>query len=212
MIGCIYSSIAIVNRKISMRVIAGKYKGRRLRGPCGMDLRPTGDRLKETLFNILGPSVAGAVMLDVFGGTGAIGIEALSRGAGNVVFIENSAEGQRLIRQNLELCGISQGYRLVSQDVFPAMRALAREGFKADIAFFDPPYHWKPYRDLLEIAFQQELLFRDSRLVIEHHRKALLPESGDGYARSRIVRQGDHWLSFYMQNEPGARSQESRAG
>jgi 16S rRNA (guanine966-N2)-methyltransferase len=180
-----------------MRVISGKYGGRKLKGPDGTEVRPTGDRLKETLFNILQSDVVGAVVLDVFGGTGAIGIEALSRGAREVVFIESADVGCQLIRKNLELCGIETGYRLIRKDVFAALRILARQGLKANIVFFDPPYNWKPYRDLLELAFKRELLSQPSRVIIEHHRKAVLPESGDGYRRSRIVRQGDHCLSFY---------------
>jgi 16S rRNA (guanine966-N2)-methyltransferase len=180
-----------------MRVISGKFKGRKLKGPEGLEMRPTGDRLKESLFNILGPGLAGAVMLDVFSGTGAIGIEALSRGAGEVVFIESSEMAVRLIRKNLQICGITQGYRIIERDAFPSLRALARQGFQANIVFFDPPYNWKPYADLLEIVFTRHLLSRDARVVIEHHRKAVLPESGNGFHRSRIVRQGDHGLSFY---------------
>jgi 16S rRNA (guanine(966)-N(2))-methyltransferase RsmD len=162
-----------------------------------MKIRPTGDRLKETLFNILGPGISGAVVLDVFGGAGAIGIEALSRGAQEVVFIENAEDACRLIRRNLELCGVRTGYRILQQDVFAALRALARQGFKANVVYFDPPYDWKPYRDLLEISFLRGLSPESARVVIEHHRKAPLPESGEGYQRSRIVQQGDHCLSFY---------------
>jgi 16S rRNA (guanine966-N2)-methyltransferase len=180
-----------------MRVISGKYRGRRLKGPDGIELRPTGDRLKESLFNILRPNIAGAIILDAFGGTGAIGIEALSRGAQEAVFIESSAAGCRLIRKNLELCRIQTGYRILQQDIFTSMRSLAREGFKANIVFLDPPYDWKPYGDLLKIIFGRDLLLHPSYIVIEHHRKASLPESGDGYRRYRIVRQGDHCLSFY---------------
>jgi 16S rRNA (guanine966-N2)-methyltransferase len=180
-----------------MRVISGKYRGRKLKGPGDLGLRPTGDRLKESLFSILKPDIEGAVMLDAFGGTGAIGIEALSRGAEEAVFIENSAAGNRLIRKNLSLCRIESGYRILQLDIFRAMRSLAREGFKADIAFLDPPYDWTPYRDLLEIIFKRDLLTEQSRVVIEHHRKAAVPESGDGYRRTRVVRQGDHCLSFY---------------
>ncbi len=180
-----------------MRVISGTYKGRRLKGPDGLELRPTGDRLKETLFNILGPRIAGAVVLDVFGGTGAIGIEALSRGATEVVFIENSPAAHRLIQNNLKLCKIETGYRILKEDAFTALRSLARRGFKAGFAFFDPPYDWTPYRDLLEITFSRELLPDDGLAIIEHYRKASLPESGDGFRRSRVVRQGDHCLSFY---------------
>ena len=188
-----------------MRVISGKYRGRRLLGPSGIELRPTGDRLKESLFNILRPHIAGSIVLDAFGGTGAVGIEALSQGAHEAVFIENSAAGCRLIGKNLDLCGIQAGYRILQQDIFASLRSLARQGFKANIAFFDPPYAWGPYGDLLKIIFRRDLLLPPSIAVIEHHRKASLPESGDGCRRYRIVRQGDHCLSFFEED----RSQES---
>jgi 16S rRNA (guanine966-N2)-methyltransferase len=192
---------------IRMRVIAGKFRGRRLKGPSDMDVRPTGDRLKETLFDIIRPDINGAVVLDVFGGTGAIGIEALSRGAGEVVFIENARSSCRLIQDNLKICGIDSGFRILRHDVFTALRSLAREGFKADVVFFDPPYNWKPYGDLLQITFNLGLVGSTDCVVIEHYRKTVLPESGEGYIRSRIVRQGDHCLSFFAKQEPGARSQ-----
>jgi 16S rRNA (guanine(966)-N(2))-methyltransferase RsmD len=174
-----------------------------LKGPEGLELRPTGDRLKESLFNILTPMLDNAVFMDVFGGTGAIGIEALSRGARQVVFIESTVEGCRLIRKNLELCGLSAGYRILQKDAFMAMRMLARERFKADIIFFDPPYDFEPYRDLLGIVFRKLLLSKPSRVVVEHRRKAMLPEEGEGYRRVRIVRQGDHCLSFYEAADSG---------
>ncbi len=167
-------------------------------------MRPTGDRLKETLFNILGAEIRGAVLLDVFSGTGAIGLEALSRGAREVVFIERDPDGTRLIRSNLELCGVNSGFRIIQQDVFTALRSLCRSGFRPDAVFLDPPYDWKPYGDLLDIIFKQGLARQDSRIVIEHHRKAALPESGEGYQRIRLVRQGDHCLSFYLTDFSGS--------
>jgi 16S rRNA (guanine966-N2)-methyltransferase len=191
-----------------MRIISGKYRGRKLLGPSGLDLRPTGDRLKESLFSIFGSGLDGAVVLDVFAGSGAIGIEALSRGARQAVFIESAASACRLIRRNAELCGIATGYRIVQQDVFKALRSLGREGFKANIVFFDPPYDFKPYGDLLEITFTRGLVAQKARVVIEHHRKADIPESGAAFRCSRIIRQGDHCLSFY--EEDG--SQESEDG
>jgi 16S rRNA (guanine966-N2)-methyltransferase len=183
-----------------MRVISGKYRGRRLRGPEGLELRPTGDKLKETLFNVLGTQVSGSVVLDVFGGSGAIGIEALSRGARQVVFIEIAPAAVRLIRHNLGLCGIKSGFRVLQKDVFAALRSLGREDFKANIVFFDPPYDFEPYRDLLDITFGRNLLTQPSQVVIEHHRKAELPESGEGYQRSRVIRHGDHVLSLYQED------------
>lgn len=177
-----------------------------MKGPGGTEIRPTGGRLKETLFNVLGGLVDGAVMLDAFSGTGAIGIEALSRGAREVVFIENTAQGRRLIRKNLDLCVVRSGYRILSEDIFKALRSLAREGFRADVAFFDPPYNWKPYGDLVDIVFAKGLVSRPGCVAIEHYRKADLPDAGNGYHRFRVVKQGDHCLSFYEPCDP-ARSE-----
>ena len=180
-----------------MRIISGKYRGRRLKGPKGFEMRPTGDRLKERLFGILSPALADAVALDCFSGTGSIGIEALSRGAKQVVFIENASSGCRLIRENLKLCGIATGARIIKEDVFGALRALGRGGFQADLVFFDPPYDFQPYKDLLEIVFSRGLVTPTAFVVIEHRRKAALPEEGQNYRRTRLVRQGDQCLSFY---------------
>ncbi len=180
-----------------MRIIAGEYRGRKLLSPRGLAVRPTADRLKETLFDVLGPGIRGAVVLDVFAGTGSIGLEALSRGAREVVFIENGRDGSSLIRRNLEICGIRHGYRLLQQEAFSALRLLAREGFATNVAFLDPPYDFKPYRDLLDLLFDMRLALEGSRVVIEHDRWSALPEKGDLYRRTRLLRQGDHCLSFY---------------
>jgi len=194
-----------------MRIIAGKYRGRRLRGPRGLDLRPTSDRLKETLFNILSPIVSGSEVLDVFAGTGAIGFEAVSRGARQVVFVEDGREGLTLIRQNLDLCGISSGCRLIQRDAFTALRQLAREAFQADIVYLDPPYQWQPYRDLMGVIFELGLAHEQTQVVFEHHRKADLPENGPGCRRHRVVRQGDRCLSFYTAVTPEAGLISNRA-
>jgi len=170
-------------------------------------MRPTGDRLKESLFGILSPALSDAVVLDCFSGTGSIGIEALSRGARQAVFIESSSACCRLIRKNLKLCGIASGARIIQEDVFGVLRALGRKGFQADVIFFDPPYDFQPYKDLLEIVFSRGLITPSARVVIEHRRKAALPEEGNGYRRARVTRQGDQCLSFYSEysgeTEPG---------
>ncbi len=180
-----------------MRVISGLYKGRKLHGPRGLDLRPTGDRLKETVFNILGPGLQGSVFVDAFSGTGSIGIEALSRGAKEVVFIESGKEGVSLIRQNLQLCGVTAGFRLLAQDIFSAFRALGREGFSGDTVYLDPPYDWQPYKDLIDTLAAVSIVGPASRVILEHHRKSSIPETGTGYRLMRQVRQGDSCLSFY---------------
>jgi 16S rRNA (guanine966-N2)-methyltransferase len=180
-----------------MRVISGKFRGRKLRSPRGFRLRPTSDRLKETLFDILGPAVSGTVFLDVFAGTGAVGLEALSRGSREVIFIESSGEAADLIRRNLELCGVTTAYRIIERDVFTALRALGRQGFRADTVFLDPPYEWQAYHDLLDNVFGAGLVDRQSRVIVEHHVKAALPGDAERFERTRIVRQSDKCLSFY---------------
>src|SRR5438270_6300845 len=127
-----------------MRVIAGKYRSRPLRSLRGMNLRPTADRLRETLFDVLTAgnpdALQGTVWLDLFAGTGAVGIEAISRGAGTVYFVEKSAKAAELIRQNLQSFRVDEGFRVLQQDVKRALRGLAEEGVTADFIFLDPPY------------------------------------------------------------------------
>jgi 16S rRNA G966 N2-methylase RsmD len=113
------------------------------------------------------------------------------------VFIESNAQALRLIQENLSLCGIGGGNRILHQDIFTSLRQLGREGFCADTLFLDPPYNWQPYGDLLEICFRTGLVHDGSRIVVEHHAKAVLPASGEEYERVRLVRQGEQCLSFY---------------
>lgn len=162
-----------------------------------MDVRPTSDRLKQTLFDVLGPRVRDTVFLDGFAGTGSVGIEAISRGAREVVFIESALESVKLIRQNLADCGVRSGYRILQRDIFTALRELARAGFHPDTVFFDPPYAWEPYRDLLGLVFTTGLAQPHTLAIIEHRSKSLLPDLEEGYRRFRVVNQGDKGLSFY---------------
>jgi 16S rRNA (guanine966-N2)-methyltransferase len=162
-----------------------------------MELRPTGDRLKETLFNILGARVRDAVFVDAFAGTGSIGLEALSRGACEVIFIESSAAAVRLLRKNLDICRLEEGYLILHQEIYSALRSLQRRDFKCDLFFLDPPYKWQEYGVLLGKIFCSGLIQSNSLVIVEHHRKAPMPEDGLRYHRTRTVRQGDHCLSFY---------------
>ncbi len=162
-----------------------------------MEVRPTGDRLKETLFNILAPLIRDSVFVDAFAGTGAIGIEALSRGARTVVFIESSRNGISLIRRNLGACGIAGGFRIMELGVFPALRALGREGLKSNVVFCDPPYNWTEYRDLLETVVAADILAPGAHIIVEHRHKADVPDASARYRMTRRVRQGDRCLSIY---------------
>ena len=130
-----------------MRVIAGKYRSRPLRSLRGMDIRPTSDRLRETLFNVLTAgnpaALEGSVWLDLFAGTGAVGIEALSRGAKEVYFVEHSAAAADAIRENLESLGIGDGFKILQEELPRAFWRMERQHVAADVVFIDPPYRMK---------------------------------------------------------------------
>src|SRR5262245_38258932 len=132
-----------------MRIISGELRGRRLKAPPGLATRPTSDRLREALFNILGGDVAGSRFLDVFAGSGAVGLEAYSRGADSVGFVEHSRRALALLEENVEHCGASEGVRIVARDALSALRSLATKGEEFDIVFVDPPYEADLYAPTL---------------------------------------------------------------
>ena len=185
-----------------MRVIAGTYRSRILRGLKGLALRPTSDRLRETLFNVLGPQVSGSRFLDLFAGTGAIGIEALSRGAAEAVFVENHAPAAALIRRNLASLDIRNGATVLAEDALRGMVLLAREkkskisGF--NYIFLDPPYaRANEYARVLESLGSGNLLAPGGVVIAEHRRSFDLPEEAGALERYRVLPQGDAALSFY---------------
>ena len=194
-----------------MRVIAGKFRSRPLDSLRGMDLRPTADRLRETLFNVLAagnPTVFdGKVWLDLCAGTGAVGIEALSRGADKVYFVESSTPAVSLIQRNLRSLGLgdgteTSGFEILRQDVIRALGQLEEKNVAADFIFLDPPYRMeKIYQQTLQSLSQSRLL-RPKAIVIAEHEKRFDP--GDGFAplhRYRKMEQGDAALSFYRLSE-----------
>src|SRR5918996_537270 len=134
-----------------MRVIAGQFKGRRLKAPSWEGLRPTSDQLRETLFNILAPRIAGARVLDGYAGTGAVGIEAISRGAAHVSFVERNRRAAALIAENLAVCGVEQGYTIHCGDVVTTLRRLPPEE-RFDLILLDPPYDADNLADALAAA------------------------------------------------------------
>jgi 16S rRNA (guanine966-N2)-methyltransferase len=181
-----------------MRVIAGKYGRRRLKGPGGLGLRPTSDRLRETLFDILGAAVTGSFFIDGFAGTGAVGIEALSRGARHVVFIEQNPRACGLIRANLAALDAGGAAELITGDVARALAALAARGASADFLFLDPPYRETgKLGAALDFLGRSSLLGPEAALIVEHPRKGELPERVGRLVRTRAVKQGDAALSFY---------------
>lgn len=181
-----------------MRVIAGFYRGRNLRSPPSMQVRPTSDRLRETLFNVLAPRIEGARFLDLCAGSGAVGIEALSRGAAHATFVDRSRKMCGLIEANLDLCGVPEDETEVvcAEAAEFLKRAAARSEKSWDIAFFDPPYAMD-YGPALSVFGTSALLDADSILIVEHHHKNLLRDEVGEIRRWRILKQGDSALSFY---------------
>jgi 16S rRNA (guanine(966)-N(2))-methyltransferase RsmD len=183
-----------------MRVIAGRLKGRRLEAPTWAALRPTSDRLRETLFNILTPRVAGARVLDGFAGTGALGIEAMSRGAASAVFVERDRRAAALVAANLERCGLADDCAIIRAGFHEAARrALAKAAF--DLVLLDPPYGDADLDGLLAAA--APLVAAGGLLVIEHPRHRDSPPMRADLVRTRIVPSGDSALSMYERRSPG---------
>ena len=185
-----------------MRVIAGKFRGRTLHLLRRLDLRPTSDRLRETLFDVLTGGeperLAGTVWLDLFAGTGAVGIEALSRGASAVYFVESSKKAAALIHSNLRTLGIAAGFEVLTLDAAAALRRLESKNVACDFCFLDPPYRMQQaYAETLELLSRSPLLHAKSLVIAEHEKRF---DPGDGFgglARYRTLKQGDAALSFY---------------
>jgi 16S rRNA (guanine966-N2)-methyltransferase len=188
-----------------MRVVAGIYRSRILKSLKGLALRPTSDRLRETLFNVLAPNIADARFVDLFAGTGAIGIEALSRGAAEVVFIESHAPAATLIRRNIESLGINTGVTVLAVDVLRGLAMLAARkstGAPAfDQIFLDPPYAAaEDYSRVLEFLGSADLLAPGGIVIAEHRRNFDLPEETGALKKFRVLKQGDAALSFYRRS------------
>jgi 16S rRNA (guanine966-N2)-methyltransferase len=182
-----------------MRIIAGTYRSRILKSLKGQALRPTSDWLRETLFNILGPAVSGSRFLDLYAGTGAVGIEALSRGAVETVFVENHAAAVKLIRENLASLKIDSGARVVASDAAQALTRLAAGPLHTfDFVFLDPPYALeREYETTLKSLGSSRLISATSVVIAEHRKTCELAESFGALERYRILKQGDAALSFF---------------
>jgi 16S rRNA (guanine(966)-N(2))-methyltransferase RsmD len=189
-----------------MRIIAGKFRSRQLKSLKGLALRPTSDRLRETLFNVLGELVSRSCFLDLFAGTGAVGIEALSRGAREAIFVEKHAPAVALIRKNLDSLEIRDGARILQQDAVQALHRLSEElapRAKIDLLFFDPPYaEESQYTGVLALLGKSNLLATNAVVIAEHLRTLDLPGSFDKLEQVRVLRQGDAALSFYRYRPP----------
>jgi 16S rRNA (guanine966-N2)-methyltransferase len=176
-----------------MRIIAGHLKGRRLAGPAGAGVRPTSDALRETLFNVLGPTLDGARVLDAFAGTGALGLEALSRGAVHVTFVERDPRAVHVLRRNIEACAAGEACVIIRDD-FIGGRWAHRTG-TFDLVLLDPPYDIDDLERVVGAA--APFVAAAGRLVLEHSRRRTSPETAAQWRRTRVLTAGDSALSFY---------------
>ena len=179
-----------------MRIISGTSGGKKLRPLRGQSIRPTSDRVKESIFNILGEEVDGKHILDLFAGTGNLGIESLSRGATRAVFVEKEKSAIDLIKKNLSHCGFDDRGHVITGEVERAIRHLHRKGEVFDFIFMDPPYRRGLVQKTLELLEAQPLHHEDSILVIEHDRREPLSESMEKWVLLRKRRFGDTVVSF----------------
>jgi 16S rRNA (guanine966-N2)-methyltransferase len=186
----------------TVRVIGGIHRGRTLRTVEGLAVRPTSDRLRETLFNILSPRIAESRFLDICAGSGAVGVEAISRGARHTTLIDNSRRACSVIKANLHTLGIEGEATVINRDAAAALKQLAKDGRQFDIVFFDPPYASDLYGEVMRLLDEQPLLPGDGLVIAEHRAKT--PPAGR-YGRLtmyREVRQGESALAFYAAGEP----------
>jgi 16S rRNA (guanine966-N2)-methyltransferase len=189
-----------------MRVIAGKARGTRLAGLKGADIRPTLDRVKESFFNKIGQNLEGEAFLDLFAGTGSMGIEALSRGAEKVVFVEKDHQAQNLIVSNLQRCHLQpdgegseeKNWVLLKYDALHALRLLDERGERFDIVYLDPPFPNDLYEEFLLAVSRSQLLMETSLVVVEHHSKKALEKKYDKLIFQVERRLGDTCLSYYQ--------------
>ena len=184
-----------------MRVIAGKYRSQPLASPKGRDTRPTSDRLRETLFNIIAPRIQGAVFADLFAGTGAVGIEAISRGARQAYFAENAKIPLQTLRHNLDRLQIRDQAIVESAGAMPLLRRLVKEEIHLDLIFLDPPYKDQlAYETVLRFLAEQPILHVDAIVVVEHSRRYSLPNLNIQLQPYRRVEQGEAALTFFRCN------------
>lgn len=181
-----------------MRVIAGKFRSRLLKGPGKLRLRPTSDRLRETLFNILGPAIEDSLFIDLYAGTGAIGIEAISRGARDTIFVESHPATAQLVRANLEALGLRTGAEVIEAEAVRGLARIAARHRIANFIFLDPPYEDKDeHVNVLEYLDASHIIAPGGLVIVEHRNKTELPERLGRLERARMVEQGDATLSFY---------------
>lgn len=186
-----------------MRIIAGSAKGRQLKPPRGVETRPTADRVKETVFNVLGQWLEGETVLDLYAGVGGLGLEALSRGAVEATFVERDRHVMQALAENARSLGFGEATTTLLEPVDKAVRQLAKQGARFSLVFSDPPYADRAGAAVLEALESGGLVTPGGRAVLEHDRRETLPERVGAFARVDERRFGDTLVSFYARDPAG---------
>jgi 16S rRNA (guanine966-N2)-methyltransferase len=182
-----------------MRIVAGEFRGRKLLSPRGGSIRPTADRVRESIFNIISSRILEARVLDLFAGTGALGLEALSRGAAQAVFVDQNMEAIRLIRSNTELCGAQERTQVIQGPVHRVLDELAGRSETFDLIFMDPPYG-KGYMEKTLLLLSR-VACPEAMVIAEHHAREPSPSAPSGWVQVQVRRYGDTTVSFFT-NDP----------
>jgi len=193
-----------------MRVIAGEHKGRRLKAVPGKGTRPTTDKVKESIFNMIGPYFDGGWALDLYAGTGGLGIEALSRGAERAVFVERDAKAFAAVKQNISMCRLEQSAELYRMEADRAIRTLASRKQPFDLVFLDPPYAHQKIAEEIRLLQELGLLADGAWIVAEHDVEIELPDEIGRCVKDRSAKYGDTAVSLYdfEQADEGSMSEE----
>ncbi|THF73274.1 16S rRNA (guanine(966)-N(2))-methyltransferase RsmD [Cohnella fermenti] len=190
-----------------MRVISGEAKGRPLKAVPGQTTRPTTDKVKEALFSMIGPYFDGETVLDLFAGTGGLGIEALSRGAGKAVFVDTNPRSVEIVRTNLDAAKLADRAEVYKNDAGKAIRLLERKGIRFDLIFLDPPYAMKTCRELLDELEARGLTANEAVAVVEHESGFDYGERIGLFARRRLATYGETAISIYHKTEGGGEAE-----
>jgi 16S rRNA (guanine966-N2)-methyltransferase len=183
-----------------MRIITGSAKGTKLKAPRGLDTRPTADRVKESVFNILGDIVIAAQVLDIFAGTGNLGLEALSRGAKTAVFIDNNTESIDIIKENASHTKLGEHSQVYKSDVLKALDRLEQNNQSFDLIFCDPPYNKGLIHAVLQKINNHSILKTNGVLVMEHSKHEKIADEWETLQLKRVERYGETLISFLLYN------------
>jgi 16S rRNA (guanine966-N2)-methyltransferase len=181
-----------------MRVVSGDLKGRILKAVPGMTTRPTTDKVKESLFNMIGPYFSGGIGLDLFAGSGGLGIEALSRGLDNVIFVDREGKAIHIINENLKSCSLEDRAEVYRNDASRALKAIQKRDISFNYIFLDPPYKKQQLVKLLELIDKESMIKEDGLIVCEHASDIQLPASIGGLKQVRNEKYGIIGITLYM--------------